>query len=93
MSPKNASAAWTAYEQQVFDLFREHFPKAVVRKNVMVRGRFSKRMRQIDILVTEITPVGQLKTVVDTKYFKRKVDVKAVDSLAGFVDDPLCQHR
>jgi hypothetical protein len=28
-----------------------------------------------------------LKTVVDTKLFNRKVDVKAVDALAGFVDD------
>jgi hypothetical protein len=51
------------------------------------KGRFSKRKRQIDILIAEKTPVGILKTVIDTKLFNRKVDVKAVDALAGFVDD------
>ena len=87
MTPNKATPRWTTYEQQVFELFREHFPKATVRKNVRVRGRFSKRKRQIDILITEKTPVGKLKTVIDTKCFQRKVDVKAVDGLAGFVDD------
>ena len=51
------------------------------------KRRFSKRKRQIDILITENTPVGKLKTVVDAKCFRRKVDVKAIDGLAGFVED------
>ena len=87
MTPKRITPRWTTYEQQVFDLFKEHFPKATVRRNVKVKGRFSKRKRQIDIQITEDTPVGKMKTVIDTKYFQRKVDVKAVDGLAGFVDD------
>src|SRR5216684_6153108 len=78
---------WTIYEQRVFELFKDQLPAAKVRKNVHVRGRFSKRKRQIDILIAEKTPVGTLTTVVDTKLFNRKVDVKAVDALAGFVDD------
>src|SRR5437016_6092409 len=87
MKPKPTKPRWTIYEQQVFELFKAHFPAAKVRKNVHVRGRFSKRKRQIDILVVERTPTGILKTVVDTKFFRRKVDVKAVDGIAGFVDD------
>jgi len=78
---------WATYEQQVFELFKEHFPRATARRNVYEMGRFSKRKRQIDVLLTEHTPAGILKTVVDTKFFKRKVDVKAVDTLAGFVED------
>jgi hypothetical protein len=78
---------WTIYEQRVFELFKDQLPAARVRKNVHVRGRFSKRKRQIDILIAEKTRFGILKTVVDTKLFNRKVDVKAVDALAGFVDD------
>jgi hypothetical protein len=78
---------WTIYEQQVFELFKDHLPSAKVRKNVHVKGRFSKRKRQIDILIAEKTAVGILKTVIDTKLFNRKVDVKAVDALAGIVDD------
>lgn len=87
MSPTKAEPRWATYEQQVFELFKEHFPDANVRKNVRVKGRLSKRKRQIDVLVSENTPAGPLKTVVDAKSFKRKVDVKAVDGLAGFVKD------
>ena len=54
---------------------------------MQIAGRFSKRKRQIDILVAEDTPAKPLRTVADAKFFKRKVDVKAVDELAGFVDD------
>lgn len=87
MVPKHTKPRWTVYEQQVFELFRQYFPEAKVRKNVRVKGHFSKRKRQIDILMTENTPAGILKTVVDTKFFKRKVDVKAVEGLEGFVND------
>ncbi len=78
---------WATYEQQVFELFKEYFPRATVQRNVHEMGRFSKRKRQIDVLLIEETPAGILKTIVDTKFFKRKVDVKAVDALAGFVED------
>lgn len=78
---------WRAYEDQVFALFREHLPQARLRQNVKLRGRFSKRKRQIDILIVEKTPAGKLRTVVDTKHFGRKVNVKAVDGLAGFAED------
>jgi hypothetical protein len=52
MKPKPTKPQWTIYEQQVFELLRRHFPEAKVRKNVRVAGRFSKRQRQVDILVT-----------------------------------------
>lgn len=87
LEAKLPEKGWATYEEQVFDLFKEHFPAAEIARNVHMKGRFSKRKRQIDILITEKTPAGILKTVVETKYFKRKVDVKAVDGLAGFVDD------
>jgi len=85
--PKTSTASWKAYEQQVFQLFREHYPNANVQTNAHVKGRYSKRKRQIDVLITEETPAGTLKTVIDSKFFKRKVDVKSVDAFAGFVDD------
>ncbi len=87
MTQKRTKPSWAVYEEQVFELFKEHFPAARIRKNVRVKGRFSKRKRQIDILMTETTPAGILKTVIDTKFFKRKVDVKAVEGLEGFVAD------
>lgn len=87
MAFKRAKPRWKTYEEQVFDHVKEHLPEAKIRKNVRVRGRFSKRKRQIDILLVERTPAGILKTAIDTKLFNRKIDVKAVDALAGFVED------
>ena len=84
---KKSSIDWKTYEHQVFELFKQHFPAAKLQKNIRIKGRFSKRKRQIDLLIRESTPAGILKTIVDAKFFKRKVDVKAVDALAGFVDD------
>src|SRR5437667_11093943 len=60
MTQKRTKPSWAVYEEQVFELFKEHFPAARIRKNVRVKGRFSKRKRQIDILMTETTPAGIL---------------------------------
>jgi hypothetical protein len=87
MTQNPARLRWSGYEQEVFDVFKEHFPSARIQKDVRVVGHFSKRKRQIDIFLTESTPAGILKTVIDTKLFKRKVDVKAVEAFEGFVSD------
>jgi len=78
---------WRDYEEQVYRLLKAHLPYARLRKNVKIRGRYSARKRQIDILISEPTSQGRVRTIVDAKHFSRTVDVKAVDSLAGFVDD------
>ena len=72
MTQKRTKPSWAVYEQQVFELFKEHFPAARIRKNVRVKGRFSKRKRQIDILMTETTPAGILKTVIDYQRGRRR---------------------
>src|SRR6266850_5694006 len=78
---------WLTYEGEVYEALKEHFPKADIRKNVRVKGRYSKRMRQIDVLIVQKTPTGPSKVVVDTKLFTRKLNVKDIDAFAGFVDD------
>ena len=82
-----STAKWSQYEEQVYCTLRDHFPRADVKKNVRIRGRFSKRSRQVDVLITEHTPSGTSKIVVDTKLFTRRVNVKDIDAFAGFVDD------
>ncbi len=79
--------SWAAYEQEVFGCFREHFPHADIQKNVHLKGRYSKRMRQIDVLITEQTPAGTVRIVVDAKRHNRKLDVKAVEEFEGFLND------
>lgn len=78
---------WQDYEEQVFHLLKAHLPHARLRKNVKIRGRYSGRKRQVDVLISEPGPDGRIRTAVDAKYFGRKVTVPAVDGLAGFVED------
>lgn len=78
---------WSTYERQVCEALREHFPRAQIQKNARIKGRFSKRMRQIDVLIMEEAPIGITKVVVEAKLYKRKLNVKDVDAFAGFVDD------
>lgn len=80
-------SAWSSYEQAVFDCFRSHFPRADIQKDVHLKGRYSKRMRQIDILITEETPAGSVRIVVDAKLYNRKLDVKTVEEFEGFLND------
>jgi hypothetical protein len=82
-----ASTKWSEYEESVYQAFKEHYPSADVEKNVRRKGRYSKRSRQIDVLVTEHTAVGDSPFVVDSKRYKRKLDVKAVESFEGFLND------
>jgi len=80
-------SGWYSYEQEVFDCFKSYFPKADIQKNVYLKGRYSKRMRQIDILITEVTPAGSVRIVVDAKLYNRKLDVKTVEEFEGFLND------
>ena len=36
--PKLKKPDWTAYEQQVFEPFKEHFPAATIQKDVHIVG-------------------------------------------------------
>lgn len=82
-----SNSTWSSYEQAVFDCFRSHYPRADIQKDVHLKGRYSKRMRQIDILITEDTPAGPVKIVVDAKLYNRKLDVKTVEEFEGFLND------
>jgi hypothetical protein len=62
-------------------------PKADVRHDVMLDGRYSKRKRQVDVLVSE--KIGQYdpRIVIDCKDYKSPVDVKGVEEFYGLLDD------
>ncbi len=82
-----SDSGWKTYEQEVFDCFRAYFPVADVRKDMRIKGRYSKRLRQIDILITEKTPAGPSRIVIDAKLRNRKLNVKAVEEFEGFLED------
>ncbi len=85
--PTKISPKGKTYERQVYEEFSSQFPEARILQTQHLPGRFSKRRRQIDLLITEATPAGSITTVIDAKCFKRKVDVKTVDAFVGMLDD------
>lgn len=78
---------WKAYERQIHREFVQRYPHATVAYDQKLNGKHSGVGRQVDILVRgEIT--GQsLFGVFDCKHFARRVDVKLVDYMVGFLDD------
>lgn len=78
---------WSSYEKEVFGCIKDNYPKADVKFDVRLKGRYSKRLRQIDVLITENCPFGLSQIIVDAKLHKRKLDVKAVEQFEGLVDD------
>lgn len=78
---------WEHYEEQIFKKLNELFPDSEILKNQKIRGKFSKRIRQVDILVTASLIGSKILVVVDCKKFSNKVNVKTVESFLGFTED------
>lgn len=79
--------SWKEYEDIIFVECKANFPNDSIQKNVQQKGRYSKRSRQIDILIEQTFNGRTIKTVIDCKYYNRKVDVKKVESFIGMIDD------
>ena len=62
-------------------------PKAEVLHDVKLDGRYSRRKRQIDVLVREKIGQYEIKIVIDCKDYKTPVDVKAIEEFYGLLDD------
>ena len=78
---------WEKYEGEIFDKLRMEFPDGEILKNQKIRGIFSKRSRQIDILVKGKLIGKEIFGVIDCKKFSKKIDVKTVESFIGFLED------
>jgi len=78
---------WGRYETEVFEACKIAFPNASVVKNEKIRGRFSGRSRQIDILIKENIAGKNISIAVDCKLYKKKADVKQVESFIGMLAD------
>lgn len=79
---------WQKYEELVYQECIRIFDKAHVNYNVKIKGKYSLRKRQIDILVSEANIDGSTFTIaIDTKHYKNKIDVKCVESFIGMLRD------
>lgn len=75
---------WQEYETEVLNECRRVFLNSDIRNNVHIKGLYSKRMRQIDVLIQ--TDKGFVY-VIDAKKYGIKVDVKTVESFIGMIKD------
>jgi hypothetical protein len=78
---------WSRYETEVFDACKIAFRNARVTKNEKIRGKFSGRSRQIDILIKENIGGKEILIVVDCKLYSQKADIKHVESFIGMIAD------
>lgn len=78
---------WKDYEKEVHSYFSKMYPNSTITYDAKVVGRYSKKERQIDVLIEDDIAGFPLRVVVDAKYFTESVDVKCVESFISMLED------
>ncbi len=78
---------WKEYEHEIFEYFKGQYPDAEITLDAKKIGLYSKAERQIDILIEQYVAGNRIVIAIDGKYFNKKVDVKAVESYIGMLED------
>lgn len=83
---------WRQYEKEILAEFREAYPDATILPNQFIKGRKTKRKRQIDVWIEGHIAGVQFTIAVDCKSYSRRVDIKKVESFIGMLDDLGAQY-
>jgi hypothetical protein len=78
---------WREYEREIYERFHFQYPDAEITLDAKRMGLYSKVDRQLDILIEQYVAGNRISIVIDGKYFNKKVDVKAVESCIGMLED------
>jgi hypothetical protein len=78
---------WKDYEKEVHDFFSQMYPNSTITYDAKIIGRYSKKERQIDVLIEDDIAGFPLRVVVDAKYFSKNIDVKCVESFISMLED------
>ena len=78
---------WKQYEIEISECLKIQYPDAKISLDVRKIGTYSKTERQIDVFVEQCIAGNRIDTVVDGKYWNKKVDVKAVEDFTGMLED------
>lgn len=78
---------WKKYEEFVFENIEAIFPEAECIFNSKILGKYSKGMRQCDILIKNKIYGKENIILIDAKYYSKKVDVKNVEEFIAMVSD------
>ena len=84
---KKQKPEWWKYEAELFEHFKFEHPESTVIHDTKLPGLKSGIDRQVDILIQESLGDSTIRTVIEAKHYKRKVDVKQVESILGMLDD------
>jgi len=79
--------AYKELEILVAKIQRSLAPDAQVSHDVKILGKFSKRMRQIDVLVRKTIGQYSINIAIDCKDYSRPADVKTVEEFHGLIED------
>ena len=83
---------WKDYEKEVHQYFVEMYPEATITHNSKIRGRYSKKERQIDVLIEDEVADFRIKIVVEARHFSRRIDVTCVESFISKLEDVEATH-
>ncbi|MCY3683732.1 MAG: restriction endonuclease [Gemmatimonadetes bacterium] len=78
---------WKDYEKEVYQYFAQMYPEAKITYDAKIIGHYSKKERQVDMLIEDEVAGFPIKIAVDAKYFSRKVDIKCVESFISMIGD------
>lgn len=78
---------WKDYEKDIYQQFKDMYPKAEITYDAKVLGRYSKVERQVDILIEDYAAGESITIMVDAKFFGKNIDVKDVESFIGMMQD------
>lgn len=78
---------WKDYEKEVHSYFSQMYPNSKITYDAKIMGRYSKKERQIDVLIEDDIAGFPLRVVVDAKFFSENIDVKCVESFISMLED------
>ncbi len=78
---------WQEYEKEVFENLSNNYPDAKLEFNSKLLGKYSKGLRQCDVIVRQLINGIEHVTLVDAKYYSKKIDVKAVETFISMAND------
>ncbi len=80
-------AKWRKFEELVADIQRALDPNVELTTNERIRGRFTGKLRQVDIALRHHAGGHAQLIIADAKDRKRKIDVREFDSIMGLGKD------
>jgi len=78
---------WKDYEKEIHNYFNKKYSNLKITYNAKVVGKYSKKPRQIDVLIEGLIADFPIRIVVDAKFFSKKIDVKCVESFISMLED------